>query len=155
MVTEPPTPAAPKTLAAAPAARPRRSGKLSWILFIALVLVSFWAYELSQENRALRDPQVQAQRVVAEMSKHIILPENELPVIGPIDKAQAKEPFFENAQDGDLFVVYRSTQQAFIYSPARKILVNAGVLAVNPEQEQVEDPEEPQAEEEPGVAEEI
>lgn len=156
MATETSAPATPKTHApaAVPAKRSRR-GTMSWILFIALVVVSFWAYTLAQENRELRDPEAQAQRIVTAMRKHIILPETEVPGVFPIDTAQAKEPFFKNAQDGDLLVVYRSTQQAFIYSPSRKILVNAGVLMVNPEQEQVAAPEAPTAEEEPEVSEEI
>jgi hypothetical protein len=133
--------AAPKPAAApaAPAAKPTRArrGYGSLFLFVALVAVSVWAYSLYSENRELRDPEIQARRVVEQMGRHIILPESEVPGIFPIDKAQAKEPFFKNAQDGDLLVVYRSTQQAFIYSPARKILVNAGVLVVSPEQEQV------------------
>lgn len=136
MATE--TSAAKLAAAAAPSpARPRRRRLGSLVLFVALVAVSFWAYRLSQENRELRDPEAQAKRIVAEMSAHIILPENEVPAIGPIDKSQATEPFFKNAQDGDLLVIYRSTQQVFIYSPSRKILVNAGVLMATPEQEEV------------------
>ena len=122
--------------AATPSRRPRRRTG-SWLLVLALVAVSAWAYSLYRENRELRDPEAQAKRIVAGMSRHIILPEGEVPGIFPIDKAQAEEPFFKNAEDGDLLVVYRSTQQAFIYSPSRKILVNAGVLMVNPEQEKV------------------
>jgi hypothetical protein len=125
-----PAPAAPK-----PARRRRGFGSL--LLLIALVAVSLWAYSLYNENRELRDPEVQARRIVAEMGRHILLPEDEVPGIFPIDKERAKEPFFKNAQTGDLLVVYRSTQQAFIYSPSRKILVNAGVLMVSPDQEQV------------------
>jgi hypothetical protein len=137
--------------AAAPA-RPtrRRRGLLSWILLLALVGVTYWAYTLRQENEALRDPESQARRIVAEMRDLIILPEDEVPVIGPVDKSLEvyQAPFFQNAEDGDLLVVYRSTQQAFIYSPSRKILVNAGVLIVNPGQEQVPTPA-VQEEEEP------
>lgn len=140
MATE--TPAAPAKTPAAPspanpaARRPRRH-LFTWILFLAFVTVSTVAYKLHQENQSLRDPEAQARRIVAEMSELIILPEGEVPGVFPIDKSQAKEPFFKNAEDGDLLVVYRSTQQAFIYSPSRKILVNAGVLVLNPEQEEV------------------
>lgn len=157
--------------AAAPAAKPAtpspattpmkpkraRRGLTSTVLFLALVAVSFWAYSLYQENRDLRDPEAQARRIVAQMNKLIILPETEVPGVFPIDKSQATEPFFKNAESGDLLVVYRSTQQAFIYSPSRKILVNAGVLVVNPEQEQVNAPKpapQPAVAEEPAPDEE-
>jgi PAS domain-containing protein len=141
--------------------RPRRRA-FSAFMFLALVAVSSWAYFLYRENRELRDPEAQARRVVEAMSAHIILPEGEVPGIFPIDKSKATEPFFRNAQNGDILVVYRSTQQAFVYSPSRKILVNAGVLVVNPDQEEVpsgraEEPAEeeaPSEEEAPEVVEE-
>lgn len=148
---------AKSTPAALPPRPKKRRGLTTWILFLALIGVSYWAYKLHNENEALRDPEAQARRIVAAMSQHIILPADEVPGVFPIDKSQATEPFFKNAQDGDLLVVYRSTQQAFIYSPARKILVNAGVLMVEPGQEQVpaEAPADADEKPEEEVAEEI
>ncbi len=138
MATQPPVAETVKSTVAALPPRPKkRRGLMFWVLLLALAGVSYWAYTLHQENKELRDPEAQARRIVAAMRDHILLPEDEVPGVFPIDKTQATEPFFKNAQNGDLLVVYRSTQQAFIYSPSRKILVNAGVLVVNPEQEQV------------------
>lgn len=152
MATEPTAAATAKSTVAALPPRPKkRRGFTFWLLLIALVCVSYWAFTLHRENRDLKDPEAQARRIVAAMGSHIILPEDEVPGVFPIDKAQASEPFFKNAQNGDLLVVYRSTQQAFIYSPSRKILVNAGVLVVNPEQEQVPTGE-PKEQAEPDVA---
>lgn len=149
VATETTAPAPAKAPSTPPAGTPKgpRRRFWSWFFFLAFLGVSAFAHSLYRENRELRDPEAQVRKTVEAMSRHIILPEGETPIVGPIDTAQAKEPFFKNAQNGDLLVVYRTTQQAFIYSPSRKILVNAGVLVVNPEQEQVANPPKPEPEE--------
>jgi hypothetical protein len=119
--------------------RPRR-GVLSWILFLALIGVSVWAYMLYRENETFKDPNAQVNEVIEQMRKHVILPENEVPGIFRITAEQLDEPFFKNAEEGDLLVAYQSTQQAFVYSPSRDILVNAGVLIINPTQDEVTPP---------------
>jgi hypothetical protein len=129
----------PKPAAPLPPKRRHRRGFFFWLLLLALIATAAWAISLYKENKALRDPEAQARQIVAEMRDLIILPEDEVPVIGPVDKSLEiyQAPFFQNAQDGDLLVVYRTTQQAFVYSPSRHILVNAGVLVVNPDEEAV------------------
>ncbi|HEY4507990.1 MAG TPA: hypothetical protein VJJ47_03895 [Candidatus Paceibacterota bacterium] len=99
--------------------------------------MSAYAYYLYQQNLDLKDPARQIARVVAGVSNHIIVPEGETPGVFAIDKEKNTEPFFQNAETGDWLVVYRSTNQALIWSPRRNILVNAGVLVVNPEEQQV------------------
>src|SRR3989344_3120433 len=115
----------------------RRGGRGRFILFLALVAVSAYAYCLYQQNLDLKDPARQIARVVAGVSNHIIVPEGETPGVFAIDKEKNTEPFFQNAETGDWLAVYRSTNQALIWSPRRNILVNAGVLVVNPEEQQV------------------
>lgn len=130
------TPAAEST-PAWPSAEPkrRRGSRATGILFLLLVGVSAYAYYLYQQNQDLQSPERQAARVVAAISRHIIVPTEETPGIFPVDKAKNTETFFKNAETGDLLVVYRSTNQALIWSPRRNILVNAGVLVVNPTQD--------------------
>ena len=148
MANETTAPAPKPAAAPLPPRKRAKRGFFFWLVLLAFLAVSAWAVSLYQENKNLRDPEAQTRKIVEQMSKHIILPADEVPGVFPIDKSQATEPFFQNAETGDLLVVYRTTQQAFIYSPSRKILVNAGVLIVNPGQEQVPAPT-PVVEEEP------
>lgn len=124
-----------------PPVKKTRRGILSWILFLALLAVSIWAYVLYRENEMYKNPDAQVTEVINQMRKHVILPEDEVPGVFRITPDQLDEPFFKNAQEGDLLVAYQSTQQAFVYSPSRDILVNAGVLIINPTQEEIQAPE--------------
>jgi hypothetical protein len=137
---------APKSAAPLPPKKRARRGFFFWLLLLAFIATAAWAISLYKENKALRDPESQARQIVAEMEELIVLPKDEVPGIFPIDKEQATEPFFQNAETGDLLVVYRTTQQAFIYSPSRHKLINAGVLIVNPGQETVPTTAAPEAE---------
>lgn len=121
--------------------RLRRKSRLGTLLaWIVIIVLAVLVYQLYQDNQNLRNPERQIARIVEDISEHIILPADEVPGVFPINKETNTEPFFKNAETGDLLVVYRSTNQALIWSPNRNILVNAGVLVVDPGQEQVPPP---------------
>jgi len=107
-----------------------------FVLFIAAVAAFIWSYmnyqktkvQLGGQDQAMSQQQVN--RIMRAVGNLMILPEGE-PTIAVIKDitALANQPFFKNAQNGDVVVVYPN--QAIIYSPKRHVLVNVGPVINN------------------------
>lgn len=70
-------------------------------------------------------------KIIAKIQEHIVVPIDEVPLVGTITNAQAlrtSQPFFDAAQDGDIIVVYQKHERAILYRPSRDILVNTGPI---------------------------
>jgi hypothetical protein len=66
---------------------------------------------------------------VAKVRRHIVLPENETPIMATIEKADelAKtQPFYAGAVNGDKVLIYQQAAKAIIYNLAKDVLVNVG-----------------------------
>ena len=85
--------------------------------------------EMSIEEQAKKE----AFDVKKGLSKHLVLPEGEEPDIRKI-KQKLEDPFFANAAIGDYLIIFYKSRIAYIYSPSRDIITNAGVVFVNPQQ---------------------
>ena len=115
------------------------------VLFFLLALFFGKGYfNAKQEIVRLQTPEAQEQAKQAEVdllleavSKHMILPENEVPIAAEItdrDSLAAEQNFYKNAQNGDQLLVYIQNQQAIIYSPSRDIIVNVGPIVLSQDQ---------------------
>lgn len=74
--------------------------------------------------------------LIAAVSKLILLPENESPVVATIvnsAKLAETQPFYKGSQDGDKLLIFPESEKALIYSPARNILVSVGPAFVEKE----------------------
>lgn len=86
------------------------------------------AAEVNQE-----ESQKEIDKLVERVRKHILLPENEEPVVATVVDAEAlikEQPFYANVINGDRVLIYTQRQQAVIYSPKRDILVNVGPVQI-------------------------
>lgn len=72
--------------------------------------------------------QKQIEKLVEKVSKITSLPDDELPkVVVLTDITQLKSnPFFNNAQVGDMLMVYKNAQKALVYNPENNRIVNMG-----------------------------
>jgi len=104
-------------------------------IIIATILIVGWLgaiYFYNQYNEIANDPQVvaqkQANKVLADLSSIMELPENELPSISTITdiSALAGNLFFERAQNDDVIIAYTQAQQAIIFRPSMKKIINVG-----------------------------
>lgn len=77
--------------------------------------------------------QKEIKEVTEQLGKLTILPSEEAVVATILDaKALATQSaFYANAQNGDKLVVFSQAQKAYIYSPSKNIVVNAGPLVVD------------------------
>ncbi len=97
--------------------------------------------ELNKLKTALvANPAETVQKVQAEenkvtleaVSKLYTLPENETPTIASVqDKSKlADQPFFKDAENGDMLIVYEKSGIAVLYRPSTNKLVKVGPLNV-------------------------
>jgi hypothetical protein len=110
-------------------------------IFIALILIVIGAAAVYYgikvrpqwfgiENSAQNSAELEAQKVIDEVSKIVQLPENEKPTIATvtdIDKLK-DQVFFKNAKIGDKILVYSQTKKAYLYRPVENKLIEVGVV---------------------------
>jgi hypothetical protein len=71
------------------------------------------------------------QEIVEKVSKLIVLPNGEEPVLATIIDADAlvkEQPFYAGSQNGDVVLMYQKALKAIIYSGERNIIVNVGPI---------------------------
>jgi hypothetical protein len=118
------------------------------ILLLAIsAAIGFLYYQTRQELKRISSQKGQqelskqeVQAVVSELEKLTLLPEEE-PVLATILNAPylaTQSAFYEKAQNGDKLIVYPKAQKAYIYSPERHIIVNAGPLIMDQGQGQTQ-----------------
>lgn len=112
-------------------------------LVAALAVVAYLYLNAQKELARLSTAQGQtelAQKEIREVTEKLgkltLLPDEE-PVIATVMDAQllaTQSAFYQNAENGDKLVVYPKAQKAYIYSPTKNIIVNAGPLIVDQDQ---------------------
>lgn len=82
-----------------------------------------------------RAAQKEATEVKSSLSKHLIFPDGDEPDIRKITEKVA-DPFFTKAEVGDYLIIFYKSRIAYIYSINKDIIVNAGVVFTNIQDEQ-------------------
>lgn len=120
--------------------------KIISFFFILLIILGFVLFTYKKNKEAERLDQLsqsaselttedQVQSVLASVSKLTILPD-EAPVlfiISDVDLLKKEQLFFNNAQNGDILLVFPQAVKALIYSPSRNLIVNMGPVSFGQE----------------------
>ena len=72
----------------------------------------------------------EVQNIIAEVSKHIVLPANEVPtaaVVSDLSKL-AGQQFFERAQLGDVVLVYANVRRVVLWRPSSQKIVEVSAI---------------------------
>lgn len=72
--------------------------------------------------------------LLAKVRKHMVLPDNEEPVVATVTDKEAlakEQPFYQNAHNGDRVIAYMTARKAIIYDPIQDLIVNAGPIYVD------------------------
>lgn len=98
------------------------AGYLSYGFWSAKGSLGIYNNEFSQtqnENKEIGD-------IIAEVSKLIILPNDEKPTIATVSdpKVLKDQPFFSKAKVGDKVLIYTKAQKAILYDPVANKIVN-------------------------------
>lgn len=113
------------------------------IIILALAGLSFMYYQYQKTSNELKKVKSQVKttqdstkqdeikRLVSEVSKIMRLPENETPSIATItDVSKLKDqPFFKDAKNGDVLLVFNKSGKAILYDPKDKKIVDTTTLA--------------------------
>jgi len=93
----------------------------------------FVYYGIGTQKVVISAEQIAQQKLmdeyIANMSKLMILPKGEVPVMATVTNAEnlAKDQvFYADAQNGDIIFVYEKAMKAIIYNPTKNIIVNVG-----------------------------
>jgi predicted negative regulator of RcsB-dependent stress response len=111
----------------------------------ALFAWNYYMVEKSPVKVASQMEQAQAQAqvkdLIARVSKLIILPTGEDPVVATINDAAAlikDQIFYKGAKNGDVVLVYQKASKAIVYSPDRNVIVNVGPIFLQNQQAQTQ-----------------
>lgn len=124
-----------------------KSGKkgkvlMAIVIVILLVLITAVAYlgwnwlQMRKQLQKLTMPQgvqelqkKQNQETLDKLSKHIILPTGEDPIIATVTDAAALKkdsPFYDLAENNDIVVIYTKAKKAYLYDPEGDKILNVG-----------------------------
>ena len=115
---------------------------LTLYVLTALVLIAagFAVYYWNEASALKENPQKVAQdetkKLIASVSKLIILPEGETPTIATVtDTEKLKDqPFFAKAQTGDKVLIYTNARKAILYSLIHHKIVEVAPINIgNPQ----------------------
>lgn len=124
----------------------KKTGLMIVLALLVIASVGFgWSYykyrqtqkQLAKVSSAEGQKQIAKQEIndlLAKVRKHMVLPENEEPVVATITDKEllAKEqPFYSQAHNGDRVIAYMTARKAIIYDPLRDLIVNSGPIYVD------------------------
>lgn len=100
------------------------------------VLVSGLAYYFYAQAAKPKDAQKvaleEAQKLVAAVSKLMVLPDGELPIVATVaDPSKlSDQPFFAKAKKGDKVLIYNSARKAILYDPQSNKIIDVAPLSI-------------------------
>jgi hypothetical protein len=112
------------------------------LAFAGSVAWGFWSYKMYQDAKnqinqltSLDGQQELAQqeidKVLDRVRIHMLLPDDEEPVMATVVDAQSlaqEQDFYKDASNGDRVIVYQKAQKAILYNPDKDIIVNVGPI---------------------------
>ena len=109
------------------------------MIFLAVGFAGYFWYEVVALRKSSQTAiQEETSKLIASISKLIILPEGETPTVATVSDPEAlkSQPFFINAQIGDKVLIYTKFKKAILYRPAENKIVEVAPInigeSVNP-----------------------
>ena len=109
----------------------------------ALAFAAWYTYNNMARNSASSDITLsqdgslsveETNKVLGRVGQLLVVPEGTIPLVATIinvEELQAQQAFYQSAQNGDILIIYPSTQKAVIYNPRDDILVNVGPVILD------------------------
>lgn len=103
------------------------------ILFSIIIIALIFGLirQFKPKNNSVEQNKKEAEMVKKSLSKHIVLPANEQIDIRKITN-KVEDPFFKDANIGDYLIIFYKNRIAYIYSIEKDIIINAGVVFIDP-----------------------
>ena len=103
------------------------------ILVIALAAAAYFYIQLGELKRnPQKVAEVEAQEVIAKVSRLLVLPEGETPTVATVtDPERLKDqPFFQRAKVGFKVLIYTNARKAILYDPEQDKIVEVAPLNI-------------------------
>ena len=103
---------------------------------VAVVALALAGYFYSQIRTLKQDPQILAQKEVAELvakvGKLVVLPADETPTVATVSDPEAlkDQAFFASAQKGDKVLIYAEAKKAILYSVVMNKIIDVAPLNI-------------------------
>lgn len=110
--------------------------KLFVIAFVIIIAAGIGVYERYFDLTDAERAQKELAAAMFSVSKHMILPEGDDPVLATVTDAEAlikQQTFFAGAVNGDQLLLFPRSLKAVIYSPSRNRIINAGPIEQQPQ----------------------
>ncbi len=104
---------------------------MALVILALVILGGYIVYQRYFHLTPAEKAQKELAAAVAAVSKHIILPEGDQPVLATVTDAKtliAQQAFFAGAVNGDELLLFPRSLKAVLYSPSRNIIVNTGPI---------------------------
>lgn len=117
---------------------------LTMMVILALAGAGYMYFQYQKTAQELKKVKTQTasqspkedevKKIVAEVAKLARLPQNETPSIATItDVSKLKDqPFFKDAKNGDILLVFNNSGKAVLYDPKDKKIVDVTTLSTSP-----------------------
>lgn len=117
---------------------------LTMVVILALAGAGYMYFQYQKTAQELKKVKTQTasqspkedevKKIVAEVAKLARLPQNETPSIATItDVSKLKDqPFFKDAKNGDILLVFNNSGKAVLYDPKDKKIVDVTTLSTSP-----------------------
>lgn len=109
------------------------------LILLVFIIGSIAVYYYFQAQKLKNDPQAQTEediaRLVEEVGKLIVLPQDETPTIATVsDPERLKDQeFFAKAKAGDKVLLYSNAKKAYLYDPINKKLLDVAPINLGEE----------------------
>ena len=107
------------------------------VLIIIVIFLTglnyFWHYQQNLQKNPMIAAEKEQQSIVSNVGKLMELPGNEEPTIATVtDITKLKgQPFFQNAKNGDIVLIYPKANEAILYDPSANKILATGPIANN------------------------
>ncbi len=99
------------------------------VTILSLAVSVYLFFKMKEPVAKAENPNKQ---LIEDVSKIILLPTSEDPVIATIDDLEKvkDQPFFKNAQNGDKVLAYVQLKKAYLYRPSIKQIIEVGPIVI-------------------------
>ncbi len=103
------------------------------ITFLCLGTIFYFYYRYQEVNNPNIAAETETKNLVDKLSKIIELPSDETPTIMTVSDSTKlpSDPFFANAENGDVVFIFNTAMEAILYRPSDNILVEVAPYIVS------------------------
>ena len=119
-----------------------KNSKIAFAVLVVITVASlvtaviqsnkFKALQMSAVAQGGQSP-ADIQKIVSEVSKHIVLPETETPTMAMVsDLSKLKgQPFFERTELGDIVLIYGTSRRAVLWGPSAQKIIEVSAINIS------------------------